>query len=152
MEQRYIAAMEYYREQREILLEQGVTFGFETVGTHEEKLDFIRRAKTKGYTIHVVFVDSGSAEKSIERVKQRVERGGHDVPADKIRKRYSRIIDLLPTYFEIADEALYIATWTKVPTIFANKCDDTIDINPDELFVPKQLIEWYRTLRQSLQD
>lgn len=152
MEQRYIAAMEYCREQREILLEQGVTFGFETVGTHEEKLDFIRRAKTKGYTIHVVFVDSGSAEKSIERVKQRVERGGHDVPADKIRKRYSRIIDLLPTYFEIADEALYIATWTKVPTIFANKYDDTIDINPDELFVPKQLIEWYRTLRQSLQD
>ena len=152
MEQRYIAAMEYCREQREILLEQGVTFGFETVGTHEEKLDFIRRAKTKGYTIHVVFVDSGSAEKSIERVKQRVERGGHDVPADKIRKRYSRIIDLLPTYYEIADEALYIATWTKVPTIFANKYDDTIDINPDELFVPKQLIEWYRTLRRSLQD
>ena len=152
MEQRYIAAMEYCREQKEILLEQGVTFGFETVGTHEEKLDFIRRAKTKGYTIHVVFVNSGSAEKSIERVKQRVERGGHDVPADKIRKRYPRIIDLLPTYFEIADEALYIATWTKVPTIFANKYDDTIDINPDELFVPKQLIEWYRTLRQSLQD
>lgn len=38
MEQRYIAAMEYCREQREILLEQGVTFGFETVGTHEENL------------------------------------------------------------------------------------------------------------------
>lgn len=151
LEQRYIAAMEYCREQREILLEQRVTFGFETVGTHEEKLEFIRRAKRNGYTIHVVFVDSGSAEKSIERVKQRVARGGHDVPADKIRKRYSRIIELLPTYFEIADEALYIVTWTDVPTILANKYEDRIEIEQDERFVPESLLDWYDKHRQSHQ-
>lgn len=143
LNKRYIAAMEYCREQREILLEQGVTFGFETVGTHEEKLDFIRNAKEKGYTICVIFVDSGSPEKSIERVKQRVARGGHDVPEDKIRKRYSRIIELLPTYFEIADEALYIATWTEVPTIFANKINGKVEITPERMFVPESLNRWY---------
>ena len=36
-------------------------------------------------------------------MRQRVAEGGHDVPADKIRERYNRTIELLPAAVEIAD-------------------------------------------------
>ena len=142
--ERYVAAMEYCREQREILLKQRVTFGFETVGTHEEKLRFIREARNLGYVVHVLFVDSGSPETSIERVRASVLRGGHDVPEDKIRSRYSKVLNLLPEYFDIADEALYIGTWDGPPKILVNKHDSIVEISSDKTCIPESLREWCR--------
>jgi predicted ABC-type ATPase len=40
-----------------------------------------------------------------KRVKNRVEAGGHDVPNDKINKRYYRTMNNLLTAFKISDRA-----------------------------------------------
>lgn len=45
-----------------------------------------------------------SSELAIERVRRRVESGGHSIPADVIRRRYTRgIKNLLELYLPLCD-------------------------------------------------
>ena len=47
----YLKTMKKAEQMREIALISGTSFSFETVLSTHEKVDFIRRAKSKGYTI-----------------------------------------------------------------------------------------------------
>lgn len=103
--ERYRYAMESCETLRNTLLSQGATFGFETVASHEDKLDFVRKAKAAGYYIDFIFVSTGSPELCYERIQERVRMGGHDVPRDKVFSRYERTMTFLPEYIKIADHA-----------------------------------------------
>jgi predicted ABC-type ATPase len=50
----------------------------------------IERLRSSGYSVHVVFLWLPSAAMAIARVRARVRRGGHGVPAETIRRRYTR--------------------------------------------------------------
>ncbi len=90
-------------EQRQNFISQGESFAFETVMSHPSKLKLFEQAKEAGYQVELVFIATSDPEVNVNRVRQRVTGGGHDVPADKIRSRYQRSIDLLPIAAEIAD-------------------------------------------------
>ena len=45
---------------------------------------------------------------SLERVRFRVSRGGHDVPEEDQRRRYPRSLGNAPKAFAIADEAVIL--------------------------------------------
>lgn len=77
------------------LLNQGRKFTFETVMSHKSKVDFLKKAKAKKYKNYLYFVCTDSPEINIERVRQRVELGGHPVPEEKIIGRYYRSLELL---------------------------------------------------------
>src|SRR5579862_3322370 len=47
-------------------------------------------ASDLGYRVSVVFIFVGSPETCVERVKERVARGGHDVPAADVSRRFTR--------------------------------------------------------------
>jgi predicted ABC-type ATPase len=93
-------------EQRNIWLADRQSMAFETVMSHPSKIEFMQSAKNVGYNIMLVFVGLSSPELSFQRVSQRVQSGGHDVPIDKIIARYQRVMDLLPSALEVADRAL----------------------------------------------
>src|SRR5574344_71174 len=69
-------------------LEQQKDFVFETVFSTQEKIDFIRLAKTKGYFIRFFFVCTESPEINVSRIFSRYLEGGHEVPMSKIVSRY----------------------------------------------------------------
>lgn len=71
-------------------LEQGRDFVTETVFSHPSKLELIYEARTNGFTVIVMHVGVDTPELSVARVGARVEEGGHIVPEEKIRARYSR--------------------------------------------------------------
>lgn len=77
-------------EQRRELIGARASFITETVFSHPSKLALIRDAQDAGYlvTLHVVLVPEGL---TVARVGDRVRRGGHTVPEDKIRERYQRL-------------------------------------------------------------
>lgn len=50
-----------------------------------------------------ICIDKGSRYKC-KACKNRVDKGGHDVPSEKIRARYSRAMKLFPKLFEVCDE------------------------------------------------
>ncbi|MCL2083698.1 MAG: zeta toxin family protein [Oscillospiraceae bacterium] len=103
-ERGYIKAMELSESLRKLLINNGTDFIFETVFSTPEKVNFLRDAKRRGYTLSANFVTTRDPGINIERVAQRVREKGHDVPEEKIIRRYHRSMGQLPYLFELADE------------------------------------------------
>ena len=86
------------------LIELGRAFIAEAVFSHPSKLDLIDTAHAAGYTVvlHVLLIPE---ELAVQRVRHRVNAGGHDVPEDKIRERYQRLWALVATAITRCDSA-----------------------------------------------
>lgn len=68
------------------------SFTVETTLSGSTYLRMAERAKAAGFNILVFFVGTHSVEINIERVRFRVEKGGHDVPEQDQRRRYPRTL------------------------------------------------------------
>jgi predicted ABC-type ATPase len=80
---------------RQKLLESSKSFTFETVMSFPDKIELLRKAKSKGYRTYLYYIATENPDINISRVRYRVSRGGHPVPEDKIVTRYHRSLDLL---------------------------------------------------------
>lgn len=92
---------------RHALLKSDQSFSFETVFSHPGKIEFIKKAVSRGCKFYLYFATVSSPEISIERVRQRVQEGGHDVPEDKIRTRYGRAMEQLLPAVRLAHRAYF---------------------------------------------
>lgn len=79
---------------RRVLLKQKESFAFETVFSDPvgDKLKFLREAVAAGYTVVLCFIGLEDAGLSEERVAMRVSQGGHDVPTEKLKSRFPRVM------------------------------------------------------------
>lgn len=93
---------------REELIAKGQSFCFETVFSHESKIDFIGQAKARGYSIILIYIHLSSPMLNEARVQQRVSTGGHDVPAEKIHSRIPRTMQNIATAITLVDEARFL--------------------------------------------
>lgn len=84
------------------LLNMQASFTFETVLSHPSKIRFLKMAKDLGYKIYLYFVSTVSPEININRVRQRVLKGGHDVDENRLRNRYKLSLTLLSDLASIA--------------------------------------------------
>ena len=99
---------------REDLILQGVSFCFETVFSHESKIDFLAQAKANGYKIILIFIHLLDSSLNEARVKQRVSEGGHSVPTEKIHSRIPRTLKHIKTALSIVDEVRILDNSFKV--------------------------------------
>jgi predicted ABC-type ATPase len=83
----YIAAdiAEFIRQR---LLAEGISFTYETVMSHPDKIKFLKAAKNSGYRVYLYFVSTEDPEININRVNIRVAQKGHDVLNNIIKDRY----------------------------------------------------------------
>jgi predicted ABC-type ATPase len=81
------------------------SFTIETVMSDPNKLEYIRTARKMGYRIYLYFVSTRNVSINIDRVGQRIELGGHSVPEDKIRSRYTRSLENLYQAMLLSDRA-----------------------------------------------
>jgi len=95
----------YCKNLREECLLKNESLVFETVLSSQEKVDFIKRAKEKGYFIRLFFVGTNNPKINASRIAQRVMEGGHDVPISKIISRYSKSIVNCCIVSQIVDRA-----------------------------------------------
>lgn len=79
---------------RQALVKRRESFVFETVFSDPvgDKVGFLKDVSKQGYTVVLCFIGLDSPDLSEERVAMRVSQGGHDVPAEKLRKRYPRTL------------------------------------------------------------
>jgi predicted ABC-type ATPase len=82
---------------RRELLKRGESFVFETVFSDPvgDKIAFLEEAVRRGHTVVLCYIGLADPDQSAERVAMRVSQGGHDVPDDKLRSRFSRTLDNL---------------------------------------------------------
>jgi len=91
------------------LLTHNLDFAFETTLATKMYPRLIRDAQDRGYFVTLVFFWLSSPELAIERVKTRVNSGGHDIPVDVIRRRYKAgIRNLSKLYLPVCDYWLII--------------------------------------------
>jgi predicted ABC-type ATPase len=72
------------------LLKTGGSFITETVFSDPAgaKLEFMRQALTQGYAVTLLYIGLAGPQLSEARVVQRVAEGGHDVPSERLPRRY----------------------------------------------------------------
>jgi len=122
---------------REDLIKHGVSFCFETVFSHESKIDFIANAKARGYKITLIYIHLNSPELNEARVHQRVSEGGHNVPSEKIHSRIPRTMKHIKTALSLVDEARLLDNsfqddpFGQVAVIKSGKCEKLIFSLPE---------------------
>lgn len=80
------------------------TFALESTLSGKTYIRLFRRARELGYEIELHYLWLSSPAQAIARVRQRVQQGGHHVPAADIRRRFKRSLAHLP------DDYLPLAT------------------------------------------
>lgn len=68
----------------------GVDFAFESTLSSRTFAPFLRKLKAQGYQVVIYYFSLANATLAVNRVKIRVIQGGHDVPADVVRRRFGR--------------------------------------------------------------
>ena len=86
------------------LIAAGETFAMETTLATRTVANLIREAQREGYYVTLLYFWLNTPELAIERVKQRVAAGGHNIPENTIRRRYAAgIHNLFELYLPICD-------------------------------------------------
>ncbi len=125
---------------RSILLEEKQDFTFETVLSTDRNLELLRRAKEAGYEIQAVFVLTCSSDINVRRVQERVRNGGHDVPEEKIRSRYTRSIKNLAKLVRIADRTRVIDNSGTEPFLICEVVGTSVRIRETEVWPKKAIL------------
>ena len=90
---------------REKLLSTNISFAFETVMSHEGKLDLFKRAKEEGYKVYLYYIATDDPEININRVNIRVALEGHPVKPEIIKSRYYRSLENLKNAVRLTDRS-----------------------------------------------
>jgi predicted ABC-type ATPase len=64
-------------------------FAFETTLAGRRHARWLQELRSSGYRTHLVFLMLPSAALAVARVAERVRQGGHHVPEDVVRRRYT---------------------------------------------------------------
>ena len=87
------------------MLHSDSSFSFESVFSHASKIRELEEAKKMDFKIYLYFITTSNPKINLQRVKNRVESGGHNVPDDKIFNRYNKTMNNLYAAFKCADRA-----------------------------------------------
>ncbi|MGL6340654.1 MAG: zeta toxin family protein, partial [Waterburya sp.] len=99
-----IAASRMMLNRLNVLASQEVDFAFETTLAARSFARFLKKCKTEGYKINLIYVWLESSDLAVQRVSRRVASGGHDIPNDIIRRRYQRgLLNFFELYSPLAD-------------------------------------------------
>ncbi|AEU37690.1 zeta toxin family protein [Granulicella mallensis] len=90
----------------ENFLSKRESFLVETTLSGNTYLHMMKRAASLGYRLRLLYVGTSDVSVNLQRVKNRVKRGGHDVPEEDQRRRYPRSLENLPKALNLADEAI----------------------------------------------
>lgn len=83
---------------------QGISFNQETTLSGRSIIKNINFAKEKGFYIVMNYIGLESTELAKERVKIRVNKGGHGIPDKDIERRYHDSLKNLDAVIDICDE------------------------------------------------
>ena len=87
------------------LLDKKQSFAFETTLWTKSYTGFVKKAQSQGYEVVLLFLALDSFELAQKRVEVRVQEGGHSIPKDVIKRRYTKgLSNLFNLYIPIVDK------------------------------------------------
>jgi predicted ABC-type ATPase len=100
------------------------SIGVETVLSTPKYRRLVLKAKERGFHVRLIYVYVDTLERQLERIRLRVAKGGHDVPAQKVAERRSRSFQEFPWFFWNADLAWVYDNSGVEPKLVLEKTDD----------------------------
>lgn len=79
-----------FLEEIKRLAKAKINFSFERTLSGHSYLPLLKRWKTEGYRIEIIYLRLRSPSLSLERVADRVKQGGHNIPQPTILRRFER--------------------------------------------------------------
>lgn len=111
------------------LLDAKQSFLVETTLSGNTYLRMMLEAKAAGYIVRLIYVGTNDVAINIQRIRQRVKDGGHDVPEEDQIRRYPRSMANFKDAFNLADEAIVFDNSTDQGHIrIADKSKDCVKV------------------------
>jgi predicted ABC-type ATPase len=108
------------------LLKEGMSFAFETTLASKSYKNKIELAKSKGYSVTLLFFWLQTIELAKNRVATRVLEGGHNIPNNVIERRYvNGIKNLFSIYLPIIDDVMIFDNSQSKSQLIASKSDNS---------------------------
>jgi predicted ABC-type ATPase len=109
--------------------DRGVDFGTESTLSAKAYGPLIDKWQSQGYRFHLFYVWLPSTEMAVQRVAARVRSGGHDVPVETIRRRYTKgLVNFRETYQPRADFWTVLDNSTTEYRVIARGCEERTEI------------------------
>jgi predicted ABC-type ATPase len=118
------------------LLKRQMDFAVETTLATRTLMKTVKMAQDAGYTVTLLYFWLNSPELAVERVRARVEAGGHNIPEETIRRRYSVGIYYFFNSYAPVCERWILADNSQIPfrVIAEGSKDEIINIRDEEAF------------------
>lgn len=88
-------------------LEKEICFTQETTLSGVKTLNTIKRAIEKDYYIRLYYIGLNTMQESLQRIENRVKRGGHNIKTDVVEKRFDKRFDDLLLVLPYCNEATF---------------------------------------------
>ncbi|OGW85539.1 MAG: Zeta toxin family protein [Omnitrophica bacterium RIFCSPLOWO2_01_FULL_45_10] len=112
-----------------------VDFAFETTLSGKSYARLLSELKAKGYKLHLFFLWIPSSELAIARIKDRIAEGGHDVPAEDVRRRFIRgVYNFFNLYEPLVDSWMLFDNSKAKPILIAKRKNGHIEVIDENLF------------------
>ena len=126
-------------------INRGVSFSQETVFSHPSKVAALAKARGAGFRTYLYYVATDDPGINASRVSERYERGGHDVPPDKIAARYVRSLANLPDAIPQLSRAFFFDNSGAEMKYLARYSEET----GFEILLPEnELPAWFRRFQK----
>lgn len=114
---------------------RGVDFSFETTLSGKSYASLWLKLKSKGYALHFFFLWIPSPELAIARIRDRVQEGGHHVPAEDVRRRFARgINNFFSLYEPLLDSWMLFDNSKAKPALIAKRRNSNREVVNEEFF------------------
>ena len=110
-----IQASRYMIMKIRYLLKRRQDFAVETTLATRTLMRTVRMAQDAGYTVTLLYFWLKSPDLAVERVRARVEAGGHNIPEETIRRRYQVGIEYFFHYYAPVCERWILADNSQIP-------------------------------------
>lgn len=128
-------------EEIDYCLENNISFTQETTLAGHRTVRTIKQARKQGYYITMYYVGLNSIDESLQRIANRVRKGGHNIPSVDVKRRFEKRISSLGKVIPLCDEIIFYDNengFVKVAEIKNNKFQYTNGYKPDWLVKYKQ--------------
>ena len=143
-----IQASRYMLMKIRYLLKRQEDFAVETTLATRTLLKICKTAQAAGYSITLLYFWLNSPDLAIERVKARVEAGGHNIPEDTIIRRYHTGIYYFFNLYAPISERWILADNSQIPfkVIAEGSKNELLTVRNEETYLKIKAIsdEWQR--------
>ena len=125
---------------------KGVCFTQETTLSGHRILKTVKRAVDSGYYVRLYYVGLNTSEESMERIKNRVKKGGHNIPDSDVKRRFDKRFEDLCSVLPYCNEATFYDNENGFVAVAEYKNGEILPIGHTQPVWLEELLNFYSSI------